>query len=91
MQQQQIEQKKIEQQQIEQQRQMLNRTYQAFHEGSRFENLHSHKKGTVNYFRNNEYEINKRKSDPSRYYYSVNYDDGKFESYLHQSDMINIE
>ena len=60
-------------------------------DGDRFINSMTNKKGTVEKLKNDEYEKNQRKSDPSHYRYSVKYDDGTFESYENQKYMFRYE
>ncbi len=61
---------------------------QMFYKGSRFKDLRSGKEGTVQSLRDNELEQYYRLSDPTHYYYLINYDDGSFETYLGQHNMI---
>lgn len=56
-------------------------TYSNYKLGQRFINTCTNKTGTIRYLRNDEYEKNQRKSNPTHYYYSVDYDDGSFETY----------
>ena len=66
---------------------------QMFNRGDRFQHINQGVKanlwGTVRYLRDDEYEINARISDPSHYYYYVDFDDGTFETYLNQMYMIH--
>ena len=48
------------------------------------------KTGTINYLRNDSWE--KKNNHPSgKFYYSVNYDDGSFETYQNESDLIKLD
>lgn len=55
--------------------------YSNYKPGQRFINSCTNKIGTIQNLRDGEYEKNQRKLDPTHYYYSVNYDDGSFETY----------
>lgn len=55
--------------------------YYNYERGQRFVNTETNKTGTIRYLRNDEYEKNQRKSEPTHYYYHVDYDDGSFETY----------
>jgi len=61
---------------------------QLFSPGSRF--VYMGKNGTVRRLRDDDYERNKRLADPTHYYYSVDFDDGTFETYLGQYYMVPI-
>lgn len=52
-----------------------------YNPGQRFINTRTNKIGTIKFLRNDEYEKNQRKLNPSHYYYYVIYDDGSFETY----------
>ncbi len=52
-----------------------------FKPGQRFINTRTNKTGTIRYLRNDERERNMRLSNPTHYYYNVDYDDGSFETY----------
>lgn len=53
-----------------------------FEPGQRFINTRTNKTGTIRYLRNDERERNMRLSNPTHYYYNVDYDDGfGFETY----------
>jgi hypothetical protein len=52
-----------------------------FEPGQRFINTRTNKTGTIKYLRNDERERNIRLSNPTHYYYNVDYDDGSFETY----------
>lgn len=56
-------------------------TYNNYKRGQRFINTCTNKAGTIRYLRDDEYEKNQRKSNPTHYYYNVDYDDGSFETY----------
>ena len=56
-------------------------TYHNYKQGQRFINKHTNQTGTIRYLRDDEYEKNQRKSNPTHYYYHVDYDDGSFETY----------
>ena len=62
-------------------------TYQKFFECSKFINIFTNKKGIVKRLRNDDCEKQYRKNDPTHYYYSVDYDDGTFQSYESQKYM----
>jgi len=68
----------------------LRRNYQAFQKGDIFKLLHDSKSGTVIRLKDDEYELTQRKSNPSNYFYGVDYDDGSFSSYEDQNRMIEI-
>ena len=53
----------------------------VFAQGDRFLNLHTGKTGQVVRMRNDEREQMMRTNNPRHYYYSVEYDDGSYESY----------
>lgn len=55
--------------------------YYDYKPGQRFVNTRTNKNGTIKYLRDDEYEKNKRISNPTHYYYHVYYDDGSFETY----------
>ena len=61
---------------------------QKFFEGDRFQHKHTKKFGTVRRLRDDAYEKERRKSDPSHYYYHVDFDDTTFETYLYQDNMV---
>ena len=61
-----------------------------FEPGQRFVNTITNKIGTIRYLRNDERERNLRLSDPSHYYYHVDYDDGSFETYEYQLNLKKI-
>jgi len=56
-------------------------TYSNYKQGQRFVNTYTNQIGTIRYLRDDEYEKNQRKSDPTHYCYFVDYDDGSFETY----------
>lgn len=58
--------------------------YPQFIKGNRVRLLMTNKTGTINYLRDDSCEQNKRKTDPTHYYYFVDYDDGSFETYQSQ-------
>jgi hypothetical protein len=72
--------------------QSLKRNFQAFFKGDKFKHIHNGKTGTVANLRDNEYEQTHRISDPSHYYYNVNFDDGSIvgSTYVSQDDMIKL-
>lgn len=55
--------------------------YYNYSQGQRFVNTRTNQIGTIKYLRNDEYEKNQRKSNPTHHYYHVDYDDGSFEKY----------
>ena len=61
-----------------------------FKQGDRFLNTRSGQKGTVRSYRDDDYERRERKTDPTRHYYAVVYDDGKTESYETQDVMAKL-
>ena len=61
---------------------------QLFFPGNRFSYMG--KLGTVKYLRDDDYEKSKRRTDSTHYYYSVDFDDGSFETYLGQYYMVHI-
>lgn len=63
---------------------------QLFFEGDRFVNEYTKKIGTVKSLRDDQYEKIQRLSNIDHYYYSVNYDDGSFETYECQQAMTKI-
>ena len=63
------------------------RNYQVFNRGSRFENIHTRKKGTVENLRNDSRERTERNKDSLHYRYSVKYDDGSFDTDVNQNNM----
>jgi hypothetical protein len=65
----------------------IKRNYQAFDSGSRFENINTGQKGTVRRLRDDSHEQKLRRSNPSYYQYSVDYDDGKYDTYVNQNYM----
>ena len=60
---------------------------QRFVIGMRFFDVWLAKSGTVVAVRNDRYEREQRVTDPTRWYYHVDYDDGSCETMLAQSDM----
>jgi hypothetical protein len=85
--------KQVEQEKLEEKvrfEQSLIRNYQAFQRGDKFKHIHNGKTGKVANLRDDEHEQTQRKSVPSTYYYSVDYDDGSSETYLNQDYMIKI-
>ena len=50
--------------------------------GRRFVCKYSDKSGSVRSVRDDEYEKEKRKSDPTHWYYYVDFDDGTYETYM---------
>ena len=83
---QELQQQELQRQELQQQEQQQRR--QMFYKGSRFKDLRNGKEGTVQSLRDGELEQHYRRSDPTHYHYVVNYDDGSFESYLGQHNMI---
>lgn len=57
--------------------------YKNFKEGQKFFCSFNKKKGTIKYLREGEREQFIRLSDPTHYYYHVDFDDGTFETYIH--------
>ena len=53
----------------------------GFNKGDRIINIHTNKKGTIDYLRDDETEKRLRLKDPSRAHYLVSYDDGSHETY----------
>ena len=57
--------------------------YKNFHQGQKFYCTCNNKNGTIRYLRDDTYEKSLRQSDPSHYYFHVDFDDGSFETYIH--------
>jgi len=64
---------------------------QLFFPNDRFYNKFNNKIGTVKYLRDDTREKYMRNINFSHYYYHVHYDDGSFETYLYQNDMIQLK
>lgn len=60
--------------------------HQKFHQGSEFYDIRG-KHGKVIYLKDDEYEKKERKKDETHYNYSVEYDDGKSDTYASQWSM----
>ena len=58
--------------------------------GEKIFDTNRRKKGTIKYFRNNEYEKNKRKQNSNHYYYYIDYEDGSFDTYVSSTNFILI-
>ena len=63
---------------------------QKFVTGDKFININTNKKGTVRRLRDDDYEKLQRKNDLTHYYYHVDYDDGSFETYEGEKNMIPL-
>lgn len=63
---------------------------QKFDKDDRFINTLNNKKGTICYLRDDSYEKSLRKINSNHFCYSVDYDDGTFETYENQKYMRNI-
>ncbi len=61
-----------------------------YNPGQKFINKFNQKTGTIRYLRNDEHEKNFRLTNPTHYYYHVDYDDGSFETYESASNLIII-
>ena len=62
-------------------------TYPKFDKGDKFIHIYNKKTGTIRSLRDGSYEKKERAKDPSHYYYHVDFDDGTFETYMHQQYM----
>lgn len=66
---------------------ILNQNYhhwvKNFNCGQRFYSIFNNKYGTIKYLRDDSHEKQMRQSDPTHYYYHVDFDDGSFETYIH--------
>ena len=60
--------------------------YKNFKQGQRF-CTNSNKLGTVRNLRDDSHENFMRQSDPTHYYYNVDFDDGTFETYIHGKNL----
>ena len=58
--------------------------------GEQIYDIYRKKKGTIVCLRDDSYEKEKRASNPSNYYYHVNYDDGSFNTYVIYRDFIPL-
>jgi hypothetical protein len=67
-----------------------NITYSNYLPGHRFICKSNNKNGTIRYLRNDSYEISSRKSNSNHYYYSVDFDDGTFETYIHGINLLLV-
>jgi hypothetical protein len=48
-------------------------------------------KGTIRYLRDDSYEKEMRKKDSFHYYYYIDFDNGKFDTYVHALSIKRIE
>lgn len=64
---------------------------QLFSEGDRFVNKYNGKVGNIRRLRDDQYEQTQRLTNPDHYYYSVDYDDGSFETYESQQSMVPLK
>ena len=61
--------------------------YQMFNSGDKVKNIFNSKTGVVESLRNDKHEQQQRRSNPNHYYYTINYDDGSFDTYVSQSSL----
>ena len=80
------QQKAISYQQIQQ----LKQPFQRFSKGERFRNYITRQEGKVDSLRDDSYEKEQRRKDPTNYNYSVVYDDGTYKTYVPQDYMIKM-
>jgi hypothetical protein len=62
-----------------------------FSDGQHVRFKFSTRTGTVEYLRDDSYERARRAADAGHYFYSVRYDDGEFDTYVAQSDILPLE
>ena len=64
--------------------------YQRFNIGDRVRLLMTNQTGTINRLRDDTYEQNSRKTDPTHYYYSIDYDDNTWDTYVSQHKLVPL-
>ena len=59
----------------------------AFGSGQKVVVVLTGKRGTVERLRDDAYERGRRCANPGHYFYSINFDDGTFDTYIAQTDL----